>query len=220
MSQVSGLVSTLQQRVSFGDDLMFCSKDGIINEMASILAGHLVRGVSVVLFAFGVCGKVLYCLLRPGIARGEVRLVYAVLMHLLHIVELMSHLSTPLSSDAWSAFGAHNHLEHDQEVTKVTGEIQSKYIPEFCAKVNSYQLAITTLGNSYFFALTMSNFLPTERLRTEMHAHGINMRYLSQVRAMVTIDSLRNLIFASMITRAIKGLKQNIIAYLCRSDAV
>jgi hypothetical protein len=66
--QVSALVPGLQQKIPIGDDVLYCSNTGPVNDAASVRCGQLVRGPGVVLFAFGVRGKVLYCLLRPGIS--------------------------------------------------------------------------------------------------------------------------------------------------------
>ncbi len=94
---------------------------GPVNELASLLACAVVRGPAVILFSFGVRGKVLYCLLRPGeifLYHSSIWDIWFSLLFLTSFVhiELVARVPTPLSSDAWSAFGSHNHVEHDLQV--------------------------------------------------------------------------------------------------------
>ncbi len=56
----------IKKKTQLGDDVLYVTGRGPVNPIGSMLAGRIVRGAAVVLFAFGVRGKIFYFLLRPG----------------------------------------------------------------------------------------------------------------------------------------------------------
>jgi len=112
--------------------------------------------------------------------------------------ELVSRFHTPLSSDAFTAFGRDDHHEHDEEVRNATTWLREQLIPEFAQ----------WLANRFVFLRSPAQ--PSTRdimvLLGELHRAGINVRYLNAVRQRVRSAAVRRLIITEMCARTLKNL--------------
>src|SRR5690348_11728163 len=75
--------------------------------------------------------------------------------------EFVQQISKPLSSDAFSAFGADNNNEHNNEIVEVFEKLELEIIPRVAAElINSKEI------------------LKKSQLKLYLHQNGINLRYL------------------------------------------
>lgn len=102
----------------------------------------------------------------------------------------------PLSSDAFTAFGAADAVVHNAEVAQARDRLLTLVIPQFVEELMSGLLSLST----------------TYLIRDEFHKRGINMRYLARVRAALYADTssepkfarLRAVLLTEMMSRVIK----------------
>eukprot|EP00760_Papus_ankaliazontas_P007391 PhM_4_TR13339/c2_g1_i1/m.17529 len=83
--------------------------------------------------------------------------------------ELVQSNEVPLSSDAFSSFGAHNRQQHDEEVRRASKRLQSTVIPKLAKTI-----ALKFLPQ---IEVTM-RYVRTLPLAEELHKNGVNVRYL------------------------------------------
>jgi tetratricopeptide (TPR) repeat protein len=124
--------------------------------------------------------------------------------------ELVSRFHTPLSSDAFTAFGRDDHHEHDREVRDATAWLREEVVPEFA----------DWLAGHFVFLRCAAQ--PTTRdilvLLAELHRAGINIRYLDMVRQRLQSAALRRLIITEVCARTLKNLARARMRALQTSD--
>ncbi|GAB5366103.1 hypothetical protein AAMO2058_001115800 [Amorphochlora amoebiformis] len=102
--------------------------------------------------------------------RGKVLLVPRTeSLHLFEMLrpELVKASPMPLSSDAWSRFGLHNHQEHNVEVQQVSSTLPIKLIAQFVDR------CLKDIPTSQ------------EQLIDRIHSMGLNCRHLGRLRSAV-----------------------------------
>eukprot|EP00339_Tiarina_fusa_P030413 CAMPEP_0117014872 /NCGR_PEP_ID=MMETSP0472-20121206/11985_1 /TAXON_ID=693140 ORGANISM="Tiarina fusus, Strain LIS" /NCGR_SAMPLE_ID=MMETSP0472 /ASSEMBLY_ACC=CAM_ASM_000603 /LENGTH=550 /DNA_ID=CAMNT_0004718541 /DNA_START=963 /DNA_END=2618 /DNA_ORIENTATION=- len=102
--------------------------------------------------------------------------------------ELVRQFPKPLSSDAFTMFGAHDAEKHDAEVRQATEFLHSHVIPEFASSLANENPNIC-----------ISDIL------IKMHRAGINIRFLGEVRSYVTDLDQRKTLLTEICARAFKN---------------
>lgn len=124
--------------------------------------------------------------------------------------EFVRKYDVPLSSDALTEVGEHDHIIHDDEVKKATKYLKTNVIREFTERFEAYlhqdasQYMIGLAGlhsslqqNAYKKAQTI--------LINEMHREGINLRYMGKIRKEAKSKELKRVILVEMIARVLKN---------------
>ncbi len=105
--------------------------------------------------------------------------------------ELVKNSKVPLSSDAFSFFGTHESKVHNAEVRTAFNHLMDEVIPTFAKELANKAVVVNSESD----------------LAREMHARGINMRYLSRVRQFLpSSDRGRAMIMTSMVSRVCKAI--------------
>jgi len=112
----------------------------------------------------------------------------------------------PLSSDAFSKFGASNSHLHNAEVQQATTELYTGLIPSF-AKV------LDTNWTNNKFSLHGVDFI------TRLHENGINVRMLGKVRMHAKSVEVREYLLEEMVARCIKQKLKKKMRSFCHSCA-
>eukprot|EP00012_Vannella_robusta_P006108 CAMPEP_0206200834 /NCGR_PEP_ID=MMETSP0166-20121206/11140_1 /ASSEMBLY_ACC=CAM_ASM_000260 /TAXON_ID=95228 /ORGANISM="Vannella robusta, Strain DIVA3 518/3/11/1/6" /LENGTH=753 /DNA_ID=CAMNT_0053619297 /DNA_START=317 /DNA_END=2574 /DNA_ORIENTATION=- len=102
--------------------------------------------------------------------------------------ELVRQFHKPLSSDAFTMFGAHDSDKHDAEVRQATEFLHSHVVPEFAS----------SLANE-------DHHISIDDILVKMHRAGINIRFLGEVRSLVTNLSQRKTILTEICARVFKN---------------
>eukprot|EP01125_Pyxidicula_operculata_P021685 TRINITY_DN850_c0_g3_i5.p1 TRINITY_DN850_c0_g3~~TRINITY_DN850_c0_g3_i5.p1 ORF type:complete len:1493 (-),score=451.87 TRINITY_DN850_c0_g3_i5:231-4253(-) len=105
----------------------------------------------------------------------------------------------PLSSDAFSLFGQHDKVNHDQEVAKATEDLK-KYIPVWVKKVERDMNILNSLNNVY-----NNNTDNGDKLKDIMHAEGINLFFCGVARKHAKTDILRSALLLEIVGRTLKN---------------
>lgn len=105
---------------------------------------------------------------------------------------MMDVYKKALSPDAFSGFGVHNRAEHNAEVREATRVLLHDVIPAFAKKLENHDIVPAT----------------HHQLVAQLHAHGINARYLARVRSLLPASEqrLRNMLMVEMQIRCMKKL--------------
>eukprot|EP00466_Bigelowiella_natans_P004326 jgi/Bigna1/69664/fgenesh1_pg.9_\ len=129
--------------------MAFCSRSATeVNVRASNTVSKLLRGT--VCFVPRTESRHLFEMLRP---------------------ELVKRSPKPLSSDAWSRFGLHNHQEHNLEVQKATSLLPQEAINAFIARCGRGEIVASQ-----------------QELIHVLHSMGINCRFLGRVRSAINAE--------------------------------
>ena len=132
-----------------------------------------------------------------GITQGDVYGTALVLMpargvhlHKLLRPELLAASTVPLSSDAFTGFGAHNAAEHNAEVAGASNFLQETIIPRLADELSVRALPSST----------------SQQLGQSMHRRGVNMRYLPAVLLHIkpTLYLLQTQLLTEMVVRFAK----------------
>ena len=101
--------------------------------------------------------------------------------------ELVRQFKTPLSSDAFTLFGQHNCELHDEEVRQATNFLHEEVIPSFAR------------------ALSEEKAAPIDEILVRLHRAGINIRFLGEVRSLVTDEGHRKALLTEIYARVFKN---------------
>lgn len=107
-----------------------------------------------------------------------------------------------LSSDAYSSFSTRR-KEDDEAVTRATEKVLENAIPDLARKMD--ERSDVTFVNSM-------------QLKEILHDHGINIRFLGQLRACVQTTHIKTFLMSEMITRVLKNTLRRIMRSVPASD--
>lgn len=164
-------------------------REGYINHVATALLGRLVLGEA--WFLANEMGQRLWHQFRPEFVMGY---------------------STPLSSDALSAFAVSG-LQHDEAVRKATDYLNHAYmvlVQEQLASTSPYLNAqfvhrTKRVDHKGKEATNLTQLMPLvyspETLIRFMHSIGLNIRHLGEVRAVLKIRAHHDICLMEMVSR-------------------
>jgi hypothetical protein len=121
--------------------------------------------------------------------------------------ELAFKSSTPLSSDAYSAFGRHNHQEHNTEIDAISNQLIRDIIPIFGKELDeNYRqhgqviILSTTATKNLNENFAQRELKPLKRFIIDLHLRGINIRYLGKLRNSCTEPTVKQFILLEMVS--------------------
>eukprot|EP01122_Echinamoeba_exundans_P010551 TRINITY_DN3977_c0_g2_i1.p1 TRINITY_DN3977_c0_g2~~TRINITY_DN3977_c0_g2_i1.p1 ORF type:complete len:2020 (-),score=323.99 TRINITY_DN3977_c0_g2_i1:241-6300(-) len=124
---------------------------------------------------------------------GEAYLLYGIEGRILYYQlrpEFVRSYSSALSSDACSMFGRLENGTNNQEIKDASIHLRQIALPQFAGLLDAAKIVVSS----------------AEELVEAMHAHGINLRYLGNLRYFTSSETIKKLIFSEMICRCLKNL--------------
>ena len=109
--------------------------------------------------------------------------------------EFVTRYKLPLSSDAFSLFGADHSEQHNREVEEATSYLEEVVVPQFASMLEELP------PNCPFHADDQSSL---SWLIQEGHRFGINTYYLGRIRSHVTNEAVRRKLLTEMVSRVFK----------------